>query len=69
MSREGQVWRTSWPHGARTFLVLRTFADEEGIIRHETLQLDSGDGVTIEGEWQSEGLNSWEKLITFTRLM
>lgn len=69
MNREGQVWRLIGRFEARTFLVLRTYADDEGIIRHEALQLDTDEGlVTIEGEWQSEGPNSWESMITFVRI-
>lgn len=72
MSREGQVWMTSWPRGERTFLVLRTFFDEDGFVRHESLQLDAGfedeRSTTIESEWQSDGVNSWEQLVTFTRI-
>jgi hypothetical protein len=69
VSREGQVWRTTWPRNDRTFLVLRTFVDDDGFIRHETLQLDADETTTsIESEWQSTGANSWEQLITFARL-
>jgi hypothetical protein len=49
--------------------VLRTFVDDDGFIRHETLQLDVDETTTsIESEWQSTGANSWEQLITFARL-